>query len=759
MLVRPGFNETAPEGSHGARSDWGLSGRYERTSPSIATGIVKFFRAQDHVRGDECWIGELSPPHLPLNSWGTADLSAWGPEVAHRLRSAFFHEAFHLGRTPSRHLLQLRDRFFANGTAYTVWDGPGRVRPLGQWVSERELVRPDELRSIASQLLETLRAVHRSGALLLGLDFETVWITDEGTLIVCSFGQTTQWLCDVLGAEGAKYAPSCVAPEQRVPGSVRSAATDVFGLCCLLYRLGIGVAPPEPKRGVSVPVPKVAFDSAAHFWGAVQLGLSLLPEERPNSAEKCGELLAQTGVAEPVPEDLESFEERALRLMTFRFARRECPSCGGVLERASPLPRLTCPVCRESKIRLRRFDPASCPVCHEGPVREFQNDSPIKVCPLCRSGLLSFRRGRWSLRVDEARCETCRANFDLFGGWLSPHPDASSEPARPDSEWREFSGRSLRVRVCLACQSQFDSESDGRWTLIASPKRMPVASQYEEEWLRVASGLSPESGNAVCESCRSDYFLHGGMLTLIEARRDYFGFARHYTGQAVPIEQLPWIGVGKVSSGPGFVCSDCSSEFDDAPAGLRLVQTTNPTLRERTGKVLDLESWHRTAQRLPMRTEEREFESGFDRAMVEAYEQGRLPFGKGRRKRFLWRSPCVRLELRDEELRARSRCRFAVTPDYLEIGTVRRTRIRREEIAGVRLYDDSSLVIERIEGSAVYLQVPTVVLAAKLRSGPREARIGVANLANRLRTWLDEKPSDEPIPRVLRPSKPEAISQ
>lgn len=759
MLLRPGFNETAPESPPVAARDGGPSGRYERTSPSIAAGIVKFFRARDHVRGDECWVGELAPPHLPPNPWGAVDISAWGPEVAHRLRSAFFREAIHLGRTPSRHLLQLRDRFFANGTAFTVWDGPGRVRNLGRWASERELARSDELRSIAGQLLETLRAVHRSGTLLLGLDLETVWITDEGTLIVCSFGQTTQWLCDVLGEEGAKVALSCVAPEQRVPGSVRSAATDVYSLCCLLYRLGVGALPPEPKSGVAVPVPKVAFDSAAGFWGAVQSGLALSPEARPSSAERCGELLSPTGAAEPISEGLESFEERALRLMTFRFARRECPSCGGVLERASPLPRLTCPVCRESKIRLRKFDSASCPVCHEGPVREIENDSPIKVCPLCRVGLLSFRRGRMSVRVEGARCEKCRAVFDLFSGWLSPHPDSSAEPARPDAEWREFSRRSLRVRVCLACQAQFDAEPDGRWTLVSSPKRMPISSQYEEEWLRTASGLSPESGNAVCESCRSDFFLHGGMLTLIEARRDYFGFAKQYAGQAVPVERLPWIGVGKVSSAPGFVCSDCGSEFDDAPAGLRLVHTSNPVLRDRTGKVLDLESWHRTAQRLPMRTEERDFESGFDRAMVEAYEQGRLPFGKGRKKRFLWRSPCVRLERREEGMRTRSRCRLAVTPDRIEIGTVRRNRIRREEIAAVRLVDDSSLAIERIDGSTIYVQVPTVVLAAKLRSGPREVRIGAANLVNRLRIWLDERPSDELLPRMLRPSRSEGISQ
>ncbi|MCX7798844.1 MAG: serine/threonine protein kinase [Fimbriimonadales bacterium] len=711
-----------------------LAGRFV-VGPVLGRGAFGIaYRGEDLRWGNACAIKELAPKGARRLDQGLLELPG-DKAYRRKLRDRLLAEAERVARLKVPGLLRPRAWFVQNGTAYVVSDHAEGAVSLERRLSDRGPLAADEAVEIALKLLDTLRELHRVGILhrdvkpsniLLGANRE-VWLID--------FGAALEWHADSVGSHSVLFTPGYAPPEQLDPRGVRGPATDVYAVAATLFEMLAGEPPPSSEQRVAggvLPSLKVLRrDIDPSLVEAIEAGLDLAPESRPQTAEEFAALLRVGAWNGSLSGDWRDFDDRAARLEKFRFSRWQCPCCGGVLERVHPLRAGVCPVCRSGRIRRREVPRGVCPVCRSGALSPWP--AQIPVCPGCRACLLRRRRGLLQ-KIEGLLCEGCGLFLEAAGGgrWRVAKSGQSGlrvGDERSLSEWLEASGRPAVVQVCGDCLAEFDQQPDGRWRQRKPEPSRGWESLYPEEWDFVAAGLEPGAGDSECDACGAEYLSDGDRVTLVGCHRDPYGFAERHQGRSFDWEHLRWVGVGKSSPREGLLCQHCRCEFDLTADGLRLVHGSGPLARA-PQRNLSLEDWHRLAQGLPTAEEEEAFQDRFDEAIVQAYERGEI--GVGRSGRMVWDGPCAwRLERGGKWSEGTGRLR--ATETELRLG-----RLARDQVVSlqsgyeVRQTDDDGLLI-RTPSATLRLWPRPIVLNLRLASGTRKVPLDVGSLLERLR--------------------------
>ncbi len=713
-----------------------LAGRFQLGPVLGRGGFGITYLAEDLERGGQVAVKELAPVGATRSADGSmafADDAA----VSGRLRHQFLAEARLLERLAIRGVPQVRACLHENATSYYATEYIANAPPLSRVLLAEGRLDAGRVKRILFKLLDTLAALHRRGILHRDIKPANVLLRGDDDAFLIDFGSAREWRADMTVDHTVLVTPGYAPLEQMSVRARRGPATDLYALCATAYALLIGEPPPDcTERAVGaplIPVRSLRKDVDEPFAAAIEAGLALRFEDRPQSAEAFVNLLE----APPTPPEgvdrVRDLDEKRLRLLRLRFGRRQCPACGGVLEEPKPLPEGLCPVCREDKITKRRVDLQTCPSCRIGILHKRPNAGPLRYCPTCHTGRLLGQAHLISLGPKRWTCEACGAVFEASRGRVRV-PDGEW---RPWDEMRRLSGRSAVVRECDLCHAQYDERPDGRWVQV-TPKPEPGAwsALFPEEWANVAAGLDPGAGNAACERCGADFFLDGDNVTLLsKGHDDLYGFAEVYTGRLLHRSDLPWLGAGKQSGHAGLLCSQCGTEFDKDGGSLQLVRSDEKRLRANAGRSLTLENWHRVAQDLPLSGEEASLDAAMADALVEAYCLGEAPFDP-RDDQLIWKGSASELKGSDEGEVEGKRCTLCVRGGMLTLSRVLwRRGVDLHSLADVCC--DGDVLEVTPEGCDPWrLLIEPVQRTFNLESGREAVLLGAEHLARRIDAFV-----------------------
>lgn len=700
-----------------------LSNRFEVEGVLGRGGFAIAYLAHDLARSDDATIKELAPAGSTRAADGVLTLNDADP---HRLRDRFLDEARTLARLDIPGVLPVRAAFIENGTAYFATDCIPGARTLQEVLGAEGPMDVDGALDIFFQLLETLEALHAKRILHRDIKPSNILISPEGQAYLIDFGAAREWLAEVSQRQTILFTPGYAPLEQLAERAARGPATDLYALSATLYHMLAG-EPPAPSSDraageelASLSILRSGIEPSVER--AVEAGLALKFGERPQSAAALRDLFS--AAAGPRPEmSLAEYDSELDRLQRFKFDRHGCPACGEPMVEPKPLRSGACPVCRAGYIKKRELSERQCPVCRYGVLHRHPNAGPLWACPVCRFGQLYAKKKGLLKRGLTLKCKNCQAEFDSDGSMMAPL--GRPEEALPWSEWRTKSDRSEEIWACDACPAQLDSMPDGRRQLVTEAKGMKHVCLYPEEWARVAAGLEPGAGNAVCNACEADFYVENTNLTLLGTEEDPYQFGERHLGRLLGAEEARWLAVGKESPRPGLVCIHCHTELDREGDFLRLVQTSNSPLARYEGEPFTMEDWHRLAQGLPVKSDQANFEAGLEEAIVDAYIRGEIGIETGTKA--IWKGPAVSvadgqsatLSISDKEI--------------VFGGLLRKNRIPLDAVIEANAVGD---ILElRLRGSddPDEYEISPIELSVQLKSGAKTARLEASHLAERLK--------------------------
>lgn len=697
-----------------------LSNRFEIIADIGRGGFAIAYHAHDHTRGDDATIKELAPAGSVREPDGILSLNDANP---HRLRDRFLGEARTLARLDLPGVLPVRATFVENGTAYFATDYIWNSESLQNLLDREGKMDPDGALDVFFQILETLEALHAKRILHRDIKPSNILLAPDGHAILIDFGAAREWLADISHRQTILFTPGYAPLEQLAERATRGPATDLYALCATLYHMLTGqppVAAADRAAGEDlIPIDRLRPGLEPAIVRAIESGLALRFGERPQSAEELRAIFTEEA-ASRIELELAAYDKELVRLQSFHFERRGCPSCGEPLDEPKPLKKGACPVCHEGFIKLRTLSERQCPVCKMGALHKHNNQGPLSACPNCKLGILASRRKTLLKPTLVLTCQTCDATYESQKDGMAPIE--KPEDFKTWEEWRAASGRSGEVWRCDSCEAQFDTQPDGRRKLMTKATDLGFTCLYPEEWSRVAAGLNPGSGNAVCNGCEADYFVDDQSLTLLDSPEDAFGFAERQIGRLLNMEDVRWLAVGKESPNPGLVCRHCDTEFDRDADYFRLVRSHNPTLSRYDGEPFTFEDWHRIAQNLPTIGDQANFIQGIDDAIATAYARGEIGFDS--RNELIWKGPASRDD-QDATL-------TITTEDIIFGGLLRKDRQPLDALTGARGQGDLLTLTYRGSPNPVEYELDPVELSVTLESGPRSVVLNAEHLASRL---------------------------
>jgi serine/threonine-protein kinase len=697
-----------------------LADRFEVQRLLGRGGFGIAYLARDRARGDQVVVKELAPVGMPRDATGLIDLGRSGTP-GHVLRHRFLQEAEVLRVIHHPGVPALRAAFAENGTAYHVTTYLPGAQTLDDRLRHRGRLTEGDAREIFISLLDVLERVHDLGVLHRDVKPSNVLLGPNGEVLLIDFGAARDWVGDSALTHTVMHTPGYAPPEQLSEKAPRGPATDLYALCATAYHMLAGQPPPTANdrlAGIEL-TPLVGFrpDLEPAFARAIEAGLSIKPADRPASVEQLRTLLSADGPATNEPLTLERVIETIQRLRGFRFEKRACPACQGVLIEPRPIRRGGCPVCVQGALRKRTFDELRCPVCRSGRLDTLDNSGPLSICPLCAKGRLAVRRRGILSREREAECDGCGAHFELSASGMEHKKELATY-----SEWRQRSGRSALVRACNACEFQLDEMPDGRWR-----QRWPATPQsrsyYSDEWARIAANLPPGAGNTGCDACGADFWQEDERLTLLDAPADPQGYAAAYLGRALHVEDVRWLAVGKESGEPGLVCEECATEFDRDGEYYRLVRSPSRRLCRHLGEPRTLEDWHRIGQDLPTVDAEEAYLSQIGPLLRQAYRTGSLSFDDSGTA---WRGEATRLS--DGVAST-----LTISPSEISFGGLfRRWRAPLDAVLHVEASESELILTLSGHAAPESFALEPVTLTAHLPSGDHELVVTAEDLAVRM---------------------------
>jgi hypothetical protein len=147
---------------------------------------------------------------------------------------------------------------------------------------------------------------------------------------------------------------------------------------------------------------------------------------------------------------------------------------------------------------------------------------------------------------------------------------------------------------------------------------------YRVAWAKMANDLPLSSGNAYCPDCKAefDFDTVARTLNLLSYETGVSDWASTYKGHPQSLQNWEFLRSGKRSLSSGWLCSNCSTEFDDEPSALKLVFSTHSQLQRCIGQSATLLDWHRQVAGVPTAAEKNVIQSNLGN--LEAQKQKEL---------------------------------------------------------------------------------------------------------------------------------------
>ncbi len=171
---------------------------------------------------------------------------------------AFRDEAASLARFNHPGIVRVLGTFEENHTLYMVQEILEGLT-LSDGLTMAGKMKEFRVLRLAQQVGQALLMVHAAGLVHSDLKPENIFLTQEGRYVLLDFGLTRGFL-SAAGAQlgGRGLTEGFAPPEQYIPGSKLSPATDVYSFAATLYSLLTGMAPPGAHlRSKGQPIPAI----------------------------------------------------------------------------------------------------------------------------------------------------------------------------------------------------------------------------------------------------------------------------------------------------------------------------------------------------------------------------------------------------------------------------------------------------------------------------------------------------------------------
>jgi serine/threonine protein kinase len=265
------------------------------------------------------------------------------PQLASRFRSL----AQSLRQLNHPNIVAVRQVAEKHGLPYVVSRAVEKGRSLADQLDQSWAV--DSAADLAMQAGQALEHAANKGVAHGALSPETILVQDNGRVLVTDFGLAA--LLGLVGRGVGRAAVAYQAPE-RLAGQPADAASDVYSLAAILYRL-LADRPPQVVQGKVLPPSRFKPDVPPALDAAVVRALD------PDPAQRYGDVhsfVAALGAVKLAPEAQKPGEPPPVH----------CPQCGTINQNAR--------FCRKCGTRLKQPE-ASVP----RPPAESKLDEPIQI--------------------------------------------------------------------------------------------------------------------------------------------------------------------------------------------------------------------------------------------------------------------------------------------------------------------------------------------------------------------------------------------
>ena len=185
-------------------------------------------------------------------------------------------------------IVTVKDFFYENGTAYIVMEYIDGVSLKDYLKGRGGRLTAEETINLIRPVISSLSIVHNNKLLHRDISPDNIMIRKDGTVKLIDFG--TARFFDTSGGDKSMtvmlkhgYAPI----EQYSRNASQSAYTDVYALCAVMYCMITGRTPVEATDRVRddslIPIRKIAKKTPRNIAGAIEKGLSVMPEDRQQS--------------------------------------------------------------------------------------------------------------------------------------------------------------------------------------------------------------------------------------------------------------------------------------------------------------------------------------------------------------------------------------------------------------------------------------------------------------------------------------------
>lgn len=217
-------------------------------------------------------------------------------ELASIVRN-FVTEAHSLANVKHPNIVHVHQIFEENRTAYLAMDFVDGPDLLDMLDSDRKLT-PKQVEALTRRILDAIRYLHRIGMLHRDISPDNILVERDGTPVLIDFGAARHFSPDdTEAAPKMKFVKDGYSPQEfYVAGSAQGPFSDLYSFAATVYHVITGAAPVDAQARLAAraakkpdpykPLTGNVADYAPRFLKAIDKALSLLPEERMQTAQE-----------------------------------------------------------------------------------------------------------------------------------------------------------------------------------------------------------------------------------------------------------------------------------------------------------------------------------------------------------------------------------------------------------------------------------------------------------------------------------------
>jgi non-specific serine/threonine protein kinase len=213
--------------------------------------------------------------------------------------------------TPTRHpnIVSVRSLFEIHGTAYMVMDFEDGIS-LSKFLKEGRRFNERSLWNVIRPIAEGLDRAHRVGVLHRDIKPPNILITEDNRPVLIDFGSARFEAAEATSTTVTFHTPPYAAVEQYVKTYAQGPWTDIYALSVVLYECVTGEKPPEVLErlhgGLGTPLAEGHWPGfGKRFLQAIDAGMTIRPNERPQSIREWLALFGKKDVDEAISADEE----------------------------------------------------------------------------------------------------------------------------------------------------------------------------------------------------------------------------------------------------------------------------------------------------------------------------------------------------------------------------------------------------------------------------------------------------------------------